>query len=232
MMTSNKSFRRLPWRGRLAMILIVLPLLIFSASTQSSDEVQPALQSGAAATDNRATPSAGDDPVYAVVYQVRDLVNPIRRNSGEVTRADFMALMDRIKQHAARGTWGPVGHMEPLAQQLSLVVSHKAAGHKAVMNYLGELRAGDQGEAEAPVEEAPVYTVVYAVHDLVGPKRDLDALVDCIKQHAAPGTWGPVGGISVFPQNLSLVISHNAFGHDCVKACCAALRESAAKGTE
>jgi beta-lactamase regulating signal transducer with metallopeptidase domain len=80
-----------------------------------------------------------------------------------------------------------------------------------------------------------IYTVTYAVADLLKPVRrasgkaahsDFASLVDRIKQEAAPGTWGWQGEVSSFPDNLSLVISHNEVGHDAVRSLLNTLRRS------
>ncbi len=147
MLTDGQPIRRLPRRARMLLMLFVLPILVFSASTRSADEPQPAKPDRADAPASVTIKSTDErsDRVWPVTYPVYDLVNPIRRNSGKVTTADFATLMDRIKQHAACGTWGPVGDIQPFPNNLSLVISHNEAGHKAVEAFLAELRESALG---------------------------------------------------------------------------------------
>jgi hypothetical protein len=85
-----------------------------------------------------------------------------------------------------------------------------------------------------------VVTVTYNVYDLLRPVRrasgeikpsDFAPLIDRIKQEAAPGTWGNPGEITAFPNNLSLVISHNELGHESVNAFLTNLRKSTLGGS-
>ena len=137
MLTDGQPIRRMPRRARILLMLFVLPILVFSASTRSADE------SRSAEPDRQQT-----DTVFTMVYPVHDLVNPIRRNSGKVTTADFARLMDRIKQQAACGTWGDVGDIQPFPRNLSLVISQNQDGHEAVKSFLAELRRSSLGASQ------------------------------------------------------------------------------------
>ena len=132
MITQGRPIRRLSRRARILLILFVLPVLMFSASTRSENEAI------------RIT-SQSSDKVITMTYAVHDLLRPARRASGEIREIDFASLIDRIKQEAAPGTWGDPGEIVPLANNLSLVISHNALGHDAVAAFLSELRKSALG---------------------------------------------------------------------------------------
>jgi hypothetical protein len=149
MMNHGRPHRRLSRRARIVMLLFVLPILAFSASTRSADrsrspEPAAGLQKSGTAVE---TTNRQSGHVVTINYAVDDLVYPVRGDSG-ASEVDFVPLIDRIRQQAAPGTWGDPGQITPYPKNVSLVISHNQAGHDAVRTLLSELRQSAPGSAE------------------------------------------------------------------------------------
>lgn len=100
----------------------------------------------------------------------------------------------------------------------------------------GTLDGFRQGEAAA--FDKNMHVRVYKVSDLVLPSpgatskaafADFQALMTGIQQNVVPLSWESKGGMATmapYPQNLSLIVSTNQYGHDKLVAYIRALRAS------
>jgi beta-lactamase regulating signal transducer with metallopeptidase domain len=88
-------------------------------------------------------------PIVTRVYDVYDLVNPTRRSGDERMVANLQPLVDQIKSEVTSDSWNGYASISIFQNNLSVVISHNEAGHRAVNSYLKRLRQAKFGGGES-----------------------------------------------------------------------------------
>jgi hypothetical protein len=130
------------WQANNARLEDVLPLLLgpLDLSYTFEDEVLKIVSRGYTI------------PVVTMVYDVHDLVNPTRSSGDERVMADLQPLVDQIKSEVTADSWDGYASISIFQNNLSVVISHNEAGHRAVNSYLKRLREAKLGSGESGKE--------------------------------------------------------------------------------